>query len=306
MISPIDPRRLETFRVVALTGQVSGAAAALHLSQPAVTAQIRQLERDCGAPLFARTPRGVVLNAAGRALLERAKAIRALLDEAAAVVQSPSEPTGVLALAASTTLASYVVPGLLAAFAAQHPAVGIRLEVANTAEVLGWVKANRVPLGLVEGHARAAGARLERFLDDELLPIVAGDAPPALRRLSRVAQLERVRVIWREPGSGTRAVVERALRGAGSRRRPRPDDLQLASTEAIKVAAAHGLGVAFLSRWSIQQELAVGRLRPLALRGLRITRSLSWALPAEDPSGVAGHFLRFARGAAPTFEHQKT
>ncbi|MBU8894111.1 LysR family transcriptional regulator [Corallococcus sp. H22C18031201] len=296
----LDPRRLETFRVVATTGQVSAASRLLHLSQPAVTAQVRQLERECGQPLLVRTARGVRVNEAGRVLLDYARRMHALLEEAALTLAPETEDlSGELALAASTTLANSVVPELLASFLGGHPGLTVRLEVGNTEQVLGWLTEGRVPLGLVEGHARAAGIRLERYLEDELVPVVSARAPTALQRVRDVQALGTVPLVWREPGSGTRAVLERALRRAGARRGARPGDLQLGSTEAIKGAVALGLGVGFLSRWSIQAELAQGRLRVLPIPGLHIPRALSWALPVDAPSGIAGRFLRHARLAPP-------
>lgn len=293
----IDPRRLETFRVVATLGQVSAAARALHLSQPAVTAQIRQLEAECGALLFVRTARGMILNGRGRSLLDFAQRARKLLDEAAAAVQDEAKPGGELVLAASTTIAAYVLPPLLVEFCRAQPPAGVRLEVGNTAQVLEWVKEGRVPLGLVEGYARAPGLRLERFLSDELLPVVAG-AQPGLPQVGRLSDLSRVPLVWREPGSGTRAVVERALKRAGSTRRARQGDLQLGSTEAIKTAVSLGAGLGFLSRFSIRRELATGTLRALSIPSLKIERAFSWVLSGGELGGPGGRFKRFASEAA--------
>lgn len=290
MARDLDPRRLETFRVVATLGKISLAARALYLSQPAVTAQVRQLEEECGAPLFLRTPRGVSLNERGRALLVHAQRLRQVLDEAAAAVAEGAQEGGELVLAASTTVASYVLPPLLVDFCRAMPGVSVRLDVANTEQVLETVKQGRAPLGLVEGHARAAGLRLAPFLADELVATV-GAASPKLRRLE---DLEEVAIVWREPGSGTRAVVERALRKAGSRRRFRRGDLQLASTEAIKTAVALGAGLGFLSRVSMRRELSTGSLRTLSFAGLRVPRAFSWVLPAAEPAGLPGAFRRFA------------
>ncbi|WP_037584207.1 LysR family transcriptional regulator [Stigmatella aurantiaca] len=295
----LDPRRLETFRVVALSGQISAASRLLHLSQPAVTAQVRQLERDCGRPLLVRTARGVQVNEAGRALLEYAQRLHQLLEQAALAVAGEEALEGELVLAASTTVASYVVPELLASFLQVHRGLQVRLEVGNTAQVLGWVADGNVPLGLVEGHARAARIRLERYLEDELVPVVSSRAPEELLRIRTVDALQGVPLIWREPGSGTRAVLERALRKAGVRRGLQAGDLQLGSTEAIKGAVALGLGVGFLSRWSIQEELVSGRFQRLAIPGLRVDRAFSWVLPVDAPSGLAGHFLRHARAVPP-------
>jgi DNA-binding transcriptional LysR family regulator len=287
----LDPRRLETFRVVATLGKISLAARALYLSQPAVTAQIRRLEEECRAPLFLRTPRGVTLNERGRALLTYAQRLRGLLDEAAvAVLQETPRSGGELVLAASTTISSYVLPGLLVGFCRTMPGASVRLDVGNTEQVLEAVKEGRVPLGLVEGHARAAGVRLTPFLADELLPTLGAEGA----QVRTLRDLERIPIVWREPGSGTRAVVERALRKAGSPRRWRRGDLQFASTEAIKTAVALGAGLSFLSRVSMRRELLSGALRTVSLPGLRMPRAFSWVLPAAELAGVPGAFLRYA------------
>lgn len=292
MAASIDPRLLETFRVVAQAGSVSAAARRLHLSQPAVTGQIRRLEEACGCALFRRTAQGMRLTLQGRALLEPALRLESLLQDAALAVRS-SEPPGELAIAASTTVAGDVLPQLLARFQKREGPLRVRVEVGNTTQVLARVKEGAVPLGVVEGHARAAGLHLSRFLDDELIPVVAGDAPARLLRLRRPSDLVDVPLLWREPGSGTRAVVERALRAALGTVRRTASDWELGSTEAIKSAAASSVGVAFLSRWSIQPELETGRLRVLDL-GLTVQRRFSWVLPSREPHGVAGRFLRFA------------
>ncbi|MBZ4372471.1 LysR family transcriptional regulator [Corallococcus sp. AS-1-6] len=295
----VDPRRLETFRVVASTGQISAASRLLHLSQPAVTAQVRQLEADCGQPLLVRTARGVRLNAAGRVLFDYAQRIHGLLDEAALAIAAGETLTGELALAASTTVANAIVPGLLASFLRTHRELQVRLEVGNTRDVLTWLSEGRVPLGLVEGHARAPGIRLERYLDDELVPVVSSQGPAEWSRIRTMEALREVPLLWREQGSGTRAVLDRALRKAGVRKGPRRGDLQLGSTEAIKRAVSLGLGVALLSRWSIDGELSQGRFQVLPVPGLRIPRAFSWALPVAEPSGAAGRFLRHARATPP-------
>jgi DNA-binding transcriptional LysR family regulator len=299
MLAPPDPRLLATFRVVATTGRVSAAAKVLHLSQPAVTAQIHKLEALCDKPLLVRSARGVAPTDAGRLLLRYAERFEALLQEAAEVLSCAGGESGELALAASTTIASYVLPSLIAEYVGASP-IAVRVEVGNTEEVLERVRGGATPLGIVEGHARAAGVRLEPFLQDELVVVVASDAPSELSGLRRARDLHRVPVIWREPGSGTRAVVERALRNAIGRRAPHPRDVEMGATEAIKGAALAGLGVAFLSRWSIGAELSSGRLRVLPFADLAVPRSFSWALPAGGAAGAAKAFLRFAQLKAPS------
>ena len=300
MATKIDPKRLETFRIVASVGKITAASQQLHLSQPAVTAQLRQLEEQVGRPLFVRGARGVALTDAGRELNDYAQRVHRLLEDAESALQRPGQLEATeLALAASTTIASYLLPSLLASFLRRHPGMGVRLEVGNTEQVLGWLRDGKVPLGLVEGHARSGGLHLERFVGEELVAVVAAEAPAAFLRVRKPADLASVPIIWREPGSGTRAVVERALRQAGARRGSHAGDLQLGGTEAIKAAVALGLGVGLLSRWSIQSELALGRLRVLPIRGLRIERHFSWVLPVDGAAGVAGQFLKHARAEPP-------
>jgi DNA-binding transcriptional LysR family regulator len=290
----LDPRRLETFRVVAQCAQVSTAAKLLNLSQPAVTAQIRQLEAEAGGPLFHRHTKGVRLTDHGALLLDYASKVHALLEEAAERVQGEQAMTGDLRLGASTTAAAYIIPRLLQGFLASHRPSSVALEVGNTEEVLAWIREGRLSLGLVEGLGRAPGVSLEPFLQDELVAVRATGAPPALAAVRRAADLEKVPLIYREPGSGTRAVLERALRKAGISSQPKPSDLVMGETETIKSCVLVGLGIGFLSRWSIQRELLNRSLEIVALPDLRIPRVFSWAHGSGGLAGQAAAFYRYA------------
>ncbi len=298
MATPLDPRLLATFRAVAHAGRISAAAKTLHLSQPAVTAQVRKLEDQCSQPLLVRLARGVTPTDAGRLMLGYAERLEVLLGEASAALAGDGAEAGELSLAASTTIASYVLPPLLAGFMKDAAGVAVRVEVGNTEEVLERVRGGSVPLGLVEGHGRAAGLRLSPFLKDDLAAVVASDAPAELLRVRRAADLAMVPIIWREPGSGTRAVVERALTRAVGRRPPLGRDVQMGATEAIKGAALAGLGVAFLSLWSIRAELALGKLRVLPLRDLAISAELLLGAACRRGGGYGEAVppLRGARG----------
>jgi DNA-binding transcriptional LysR family regulator len=289
----LDPALLDTFLTVLDASRISAAARTLRLSQPAVTAQVRRLEEAVSAPLFVRSARGVTPTDAGLRLAEYARAIRKLLDDALTEVAGSQEDSGPLVLAASTTIAAHVLPPILAQFRAGQRDLPVRLHVGNTEYVVAEVRAGRIPLGLVEGHARAPGVRLEAFVDDEIVPLIGRDTPFALRRRE---DLDRAPILWREPGSGTRAVVERALRKAGlHRRQARRLDLELGSTEAILGGAAAGLGVAFVSRCSARAHIAAGELRELVALDLTMRRTFHWALPTGALSGTPARFLAFAR-----------
>jgi len=289
---PFDPSLLPTFLAVLDHGRISGAARAVHLSQPAVTARIQRLEDSLGTPLLTRSVRGVAPTAAGLRIAQCGRDLQRLLDEAVAEIAGTSQNSGSLELMASTTVAAHVLPPLLARFQRHHPQVLLRLDVGNTEDVVEAVRSGTVALGLVEGHRRMAGVRLEPWLDDELVPVIGPDAP---WRLRGARDLVDVPILWREPGSGTRAVVAKALRQAGQRSRPGPRDLVLGTSEAIASGAAAGLGVAFLSRWALGPYLASSRLRPVPGLDLVVRRVFSWALPTAAPGGIAGQFLAFAR-----------
>jgi DNA-binding transcriptional LysR family regulator len=297
-VSTIDPRKLETFRVVVQTGKISNAAKLLHLSQPAVTAQIRALEEECGRALLNRTSNGVTPNGWGLKLLEAAKQVHELLGAAESAIRENPPADEEVVLAASMTTSAYVVPPLIAAFRAVHGPVPFRVQVSNTARVLEWVADGRVPLGLVEGRARSPLVRLERYVDDELVA-VAATAAAEFRGISRAGDLAKVPLLLREPGSNTRAVVEEALARAIGAKEALRSELQFGSNQSLKMAAVAGLGVAFLSRWSVRLELAAGTLRILALRDLRIARAFSWATLSPQVHGSAGRFLAWARKNPP-------
>ncbi|BDU71668.1 LysR family transcriptional regulator [Mesoterricola silvestris] len=299
--SALDPRRLETFRVVADMGQVSAASRLLNLSQPAVTAQIRLLEAEAGQPLFTRHAGGVRLTEAGLRLLDYARRIHALLEEAVAAAALAGTPGGQLHLAASTTTAGHVLPGLFQGYGAHRRCGSVRLEVGNTEEVLAWVREGRVGLGMVEGLTRAPGVSLEPFLRDELVAVRPVHGPFAEIRSLRA--LVAAPLLWREEGSGTRTVVERAFAKAGLRVRPRDGDLILGDTEAIKTSVLAGLGIGFLSRWSIQSELRHGELEVIPVPDLAIHRTFSWVQGGGGLAGEAQAFLRWARSHPPSLAY---
>lgn len=293
---PWDPALLASFLAVAETRKVSAAAKVLHLSQPAVSAHIQTLERQLGTALFRRSVRGMELSDTGRRLVGHARRLHQLVDDVAADLGAAKEPSGHLVLAASTTLAAHVVPPLLAAFAARYPDVSIRMDVGNTEEILDRLRQGHVPLGIVEGLGRAAQVQLQPFVDDVILPV---SAPSVAGRIRRAADLRRFPILWREVGSGTRAVLERALRRAGLTKQDIAVRYELGSTEAIKSAVMAGMGVGFLSEWSIRGEIAQHQLVPLPFTGLRIPRTFRWAIGAGALSGIAALFFEFANRHVP-------
>jgi len=262
-LNRLNSSLLQTFLAVADAGQISAAARRLHLSQPTVTGQIRRLEADLDTTLFIRSAHGVDLTSRGVHLRKRLHGVFAELEQILCEVDQTREETGIVNLAASTTIARHFVPHIFVRFRHYYPAAGLRLKVGNTEGVLEDVRENRVDLGLVEGHERGAGVRLEQFMPDEIVPVCAARISDlkfrrALERFRSVRDLQTLPLIWREPGAGTRAVVESVLKESGLSMRKLDSLVELGSTEAIKSLVLAGLGVGFFSFWDIQDELNMG------------------------------------------------
>lgn len=260
------------FQAVAEEGSVSRGADRLFISQPAVSKQLAILEASLKTRLFERGPKGVRLTASGALLLGYVRRMSALEREAEqAMAEMQGLARGALTLGASLTVGAYLMPPLLAEYRRRHPNVALALEIANTESIQKRLADGELDLGLTEGLGDAPDLDAVVFGEDELVAI----APPGHPLLSEApisaARLCREPLILREPGSGTRAVLERALRERGLTVAPA---LSLGSTEAIKRAVSAGAGLAVVSRLALGLELETGRLAVLLLSDLSLRRSL--------------------------------
>jgi molybdate transport repressor ModE-like protein len=294
----LDLRLLRSFLSVAQSGKISSAAKQLHLSQPAVTAHLRRLEEVIGKPLLSRSTRGVKLTSHGHTLRNLAIEVQNTLARIETSFHQEQKLSGELRFGASLTIASHVIPRFIAEFCRVYPDVSIELRVDNTAVVLEAVRESSYPFGLVEGNARAAGLRLEKFVEDELV-LVAG-TNKSYARYQRLAaavaapeDLYQIPLVWREAGSGTRAVTEAALRKAGIQLKRLTYQYVMADVQAIKTATVHCLGFSFLSRWSVKNELATGQLRILQIPNLNVRRGFFWVLPSGALGEPSDSFVRF-------------
>lgn len=298
--------RLKVFRAVAEAMSFRKAAEVLHLSQPAVSQQIRALEKEVGVQLFDRAggnARGtqISLTEAGRVLLQYAQRAAALMAEAeSAIAALNKEVAGELKLGASTTVAQYLLPRILGAFLKQYPHVRLSMMSGNTEQVAEAAATGRVALGMIEGPVMRRDLKTERMAPDELV-LVVNPTHEWAQQKSPVSPMEltNVSMLMRERGSGSRRVVERAFKDLGISLKTLNIAMELDSTEAILSAVEAGLGVGFVSRWAAMRALRLGTLRIAKVADLRITREFRFAWPAgvELPGPVAT-FQRFARAAA--------
>lgn len=297
-VMPLNLNHLRIFRAVLEQGSITGAATALRISQPAVSRQLAEFESALGTRLVDRLPRGIRPTAAGEILGERARRIFA---EEKAAERDIGELLGLhrgrLAVGASTTIGSYLVPQVFGDFLDLHPGVHLDLQIGNTRAVQNDVLDGNLDIGLTEGFADADALEAQVFLHDEMVLIAGSHASggPLTGVDSLLAsQLADLPFIVREPGSGTREVIDAALVEHGVVRSPR---MVLGSTEAIKNAVVRGLGVAMVSRLTVALECETGRLREVEIRDLRIRRALHClTLRGKGQSPAATEFLSLLRG----------
>ena len=288
-------RQLEIFLAVSRARSFRKAAERVALSQSALSQQIKELEGELGLPVFDRLGRTVELTQAGRLLEEHAQRLFATLQGAQeAMAELRGVGRGSLRLGGSTTPGIYIIPGLLGQFTARHPRIDITLCIGNTREIEEKVRAADVDLGIVGGHL--AGFKetcVEASLLDRLVLIVPPGHPWAGKRTIAPERLADERLLLREEGSATRRVVETALERAGIRV---GKVLELGHTEAIKRGVRAGLGVALVSRYAVETEVAGGHIVALGLRGLSIERHFHVIRhDARSLTPAARAFLEFLR-----------
>lgn len=297
MHSALKTFRLVVFETVAECLSFTNAAEVLHLSQPAVTAHIKSLEDDLGIRLFDRSTAKVTVTSGGQILYRYTQELHRLSQQVLREIgHLNGEERGTLSIGASTTIAQYVLPRLLVDFMRRHPRVQVSVRGANTREIVADVFEHRAILGLIEGPPGTSHLKTEDFLEDEIVVIVSADHPWTCRpERPSIEDLAAEPLVLREPGSGTRRVVEDALRRAGLSLRDLNIIMEFDSTEAIKSAVEAGLGVGFVSKYGMRKDHQ-GSLRVVEIVDLKIGRQLQFIYPhGPEPDGVAGKFLDLAR-----------
>jgi DNA-binding transcriptional LysR family regulator len=281
---------------VARLGSLGLAAAEHGISQPAASTRIRRLERQLGIPLIERSPRGSHLTPDGKLVAEWAQAAidaAAALDAGVTSLQTRSD--AVLRVAASMTVAEYLLPGWLTVLRAHDPETAVALTAGNSAEVAAAVLGGGADLGFVEGPDLASGLASRQVGADRLTVVVpVGHRWERRRSGITAAELAATPMVAREPGSGTRRYLEEALRARTDLDRV-PPVAELSSTTAIKSAVAAGIGPAVLSSLAVAPELAAGTLRAVTVIDLDLSRRLLavWAEgrqligPAADLRAIA-------------------
>jgi DNA-binding transcriptional LysR family regulator len=257
-------RRLQVFHTVARLLSFTKAAETLHMTQPAVTFQVRQLEEYFNTRLFDRTHNRISLTEAGARVYQYSDKIFELYGEMEnAVREMTGEISGSLTIGASTTIAEYMLPALLGDFRAKYPEVSIHLKVSNTDGIVSMVENNTIDLGVVEAPVSNKNLVVDECRRDNLVAIVPPGHPKADLDTITMEELLDHPFICREEGSGTREVIAEYMTQCET---PMEVAMELGSPEAVKGAVEAGMGVSVVSSATIQKELRLGTLVAIDLK----------------------------------------
>ncbi|MEO6520627.1 MAG: LysR substrate-binding domain-containing protein [Mucilaginibacter sp.] len=292
--------RLQVFYTVAKRLNFTKAAAELYISQPAVTKHIKELEGVYKTSLFERSGnKKIILTAAGKTLLQYADQLldiyRELEFDMNLLVKQHS---GVLRIGASTTVAQYIIPPVLAQFHKKFKDIQVHLVTGNTEDIEQALIKKEIEFGIIEGVSRNPQIKYEEYLKDELVLVCAGNNISLKKDTIKPEELKNYPLLLREPGSGTLDVIAHALKPHHIKLSDLQVEMQLGGTESIKSYLLHSNCLAFLSIHSILKELKNNECRIIDIKDLTIERPFHIIQPHGQPSSLSELFSRFARNQA--------
>ena len=287
--------RLKVFQSEAKNLSFTKASQELFVSQPAITKHIQELESTYQARLFDRQGSKISLTEAGKLLWEHCG--RILEDYKRLEYEMHllhNEYTGELRLGASTTIAQYVLPPLLASFIKKFLQVNLSLMNGNSREIEAALQEHRIDLGLVEGVFRLPNLKYTTFLEDELVAVTRTGSKLQVGEEITPEELLRIPLVLRERGSGTLDVFEKALQQHNIKLSSLQVLMYLGSTESIKLFLEHTDCMGIVSIRSITRELYAGQLRVVEIKDMVMLRDFSFAQPQGQESGLSQVFMQFA------------
>ena len=286
--------RLKVFYTVAQKLSFTKAANELFISQPAVTKHINELEQQLGAALFRRHGNSISLTPAGQVVLKHAQKIfqiYATLENELAQLTNTSG--GNLQVGASTTLAQYVLPKILAQFKTAHPGVHLTFVTGNSEQVEQQLIQEKIDIAVVEGISHHPQIMYEPFVKDEIVLVTRSNSKLAKKTEIKPEQLLTLPLILREHGSGTLDVIYKALSSAHIHPKDLHIELQLDSTESIKQYLLYSDCAAFLSIHAVEEELRHNKLSIIDIRGIDISRTFQFITLHGQTSRLTSVFKRF-------------
>lgn len=284
--------RLMVFLQVARIGQLTKASRHLNLSPSSVSAHIASLENDVGATLFERGSRGMKLTASGKILLQAAEQMEALWNKTRHETQAAQAGTAHLRIAASHTATDLYLPQPLGRFRSLWPEIHIHFTMTNSMHVVELLGQGLVDIGITEGMPVHGRVRTVKLWEDPLALVVSSHHPLSRQTSILLSELQELDWILREPGSGTRSILERALERAGSSIHQLTVMMELSSLRAILAMVANNIGVSVVSRGiQTSAEITVSNITLLNIKDLNLNRSLQAILPLQSACDPAEKFL---------------
>lgn len=287
--------RLKVFHTVAKRKNFTKAAEELYISQPAVTKHIKEIEQHYKVKLFDRNGSKIKLTTPGETLLKYTEQLFEVYNKIDFELNTFTQSwSGTLRIGASSTVAQYILPSLLATFRTGFPDIKITLTTGNTEQIEQALLQGDIDLGLVEGKAKKHDFKYSPFIKDELVLVVNDSHPLASRNSIKPEELLKYPFLLREPGSGTLEVIAHSLKEVGIKLSDLQVEMQLGSSESIKMYLLNAPAVAFLSVYAIYKELKYKECSIVDVRGLRIERDFFFIQKQGDTLSLSEIFMRFA------------
>ncbi|WP_134703862.1 selenium metabolism-associated LysR family transcriptional regulator [Ammoniphilus sp. YIM 78166] len=281
---------LKVFYVAAMKKNFSETAKSLHLSQPTVSLQIQQLESVLDTRLFERTTKNIKLTKPGKLLFQFAEKIIELENLAKKEIALLSESIqGNLNIGASLTIGESILPPMIGKYSREFPGVNLNMDIYNSTQIIQLLKNQDIDLGFIESPIYHSELVHLPFMEDELILISsAWEVHPLIGERNAISpeELFSLPLILREPGSGTRQVIEKTLRKHDLNPGKLNVVLELGNTESIKATVESGMALSIISRSSIQKELALGSLRTIRIQGISLLRNFFAVYEKNKPTSV--------------------
>lgn len=288
--------RLKVFDTVAKRLNFTKAANELNITQPAVSKHIKEIEQQLNTKLFDRNGTKISLTVAGKTLFKYTEKIFSVYRELEfEISQLNQKHEGIFRIGASTTIAQYVLPPLLAAFHQQFKDIKVELSIHNTEVIEQLLIAQKIDLGMIEGRSKNKSFQYSPFIKDEIVLVASAQHPLAYKNALNLTELKNIPLLLREPGSGTLEIITFELKKLGIKLSDLKLEMQLANTESIKGYLLHSNCMAFVSIHSVLQELKNKTLVVVDVKNLNILRDFYFIQSQGEQAAIANLFLKFAK-----------
>lgn len=286
--------RLKVFDTVAKRLNFTKAANELNITQPAVTKHIKEIELNLNIKLFERNGTKIKLTKAGEILLKYTEEIFSVYQKMEFEIgQLQEKQKGTLRLGASTTIAQYVLPPILAEFRKRFPEIQLSLVIQNSEKIEDLLANNKIDVGLIEAQIKNRTFHYFPFMKDEIVLVSRQNHSISTKNNIKLDDLKYIPLVFREPGSGTLETIDLALKSKNIKLNELNIEIQLGSTESIKSYVLHSNTLAFLSIQSILQELKNQTLIIIDIKNLVIERNFNFIIPEGEQSKLVNLFIDF-------------